>query len=280
MYGFSGFIQNLAYLAIIVFIGYFFIQMYLAKRAENAPRVEHEERKRRFNHFSPVSPEEGTADYVEPSEAIRQNFSFAKVPSITAGQTLMNLPTVNPIDPKALTNDRTVLAVARAVAYPKQGRQVYDLIFTDANQLTGLVGGKPCVFNRLDLTNREITKVEWERQEAVDSGELQMKNLLGDGRDWEIKWAMGANNNIEPDEHSCSYIQVLSLHKALGEKDGFDSPLADALMDGAEHDYYDVMATNDKDDQILYAFYSGMNGWHVFIGRRLDQTEVDQIQVI
>jgi hypothetical protein len=283
MFNFLGFMQLLAYAAIVAFALYFFGQKYIAWLNENAPKLEHERRKRRLGRLESIAPEKDDKDYVEPSEAVRQNISFGGVPSIRAGNVIMALPLVDPNDPKASKNDRTVLAVARAVAYPAQGKQTYDLVFTDGGQMTGIVGGKPCVFSQLDLTKSEVGKieerVEKERQEAVDRGDLEMKDLLGDKRNWTIKWAMGANPDIDPGEHECSYIQVLSLHKDLGGKDGFHLKIADALLDGEEHDYYDVLATNYVDDQIFYAFYAGMNGWHLFLGRRLTDDEANQISV-
>jgi hypothetical protein len=277
MYVFLTILQILAYTAVIVFVAAVLIERYRA----NAPKRVHQERKALLSH-STVDPTEDDGSPVEPDKANQMNLAFGGVRSIQAGQTVMGLPMVDPIKENKLADDRTVLAVGRVVAYPKQGAIVSDLIWVNGNYLTGVINNRPCVFRKLSLTDSELRRVEKERQEAVDSGDQLMKNLLKDGRDWTIRFAMGSNPNYFPGcgERENSYIQLTSISNLVGRADGHPSPVTPTLLDQQEHNYFDILAVNDDDDEIFFAFYAGMDGWNAYIGRKLTSEEVNSLKVV
>lgn len=275
-----GIIGNLANLAIIAVVAYFFIKMYLKQREEARPREEHERYKSRLMNVAVVHQETGDPDHVSTETANRTNLEFGKTPGFKAGQTIMNLPVVNPIKEGKSTTDPTIVAVLRMVVYRRgdesgSKEESSDLAVTNTGGLTGVVGGKRYVFNPLNLTSSQKQDVEDEREEVVKRGDTQMPNILGDGRDWTIKRAMGKNNHPKPRQHACSYLQVMS---ALDERDGFGFPFTPRILDQDEHTMFDVLAVNNKDDEVFYAFWT-CDEWHCFLGREVSETENAAISV-
>ncbi|GEM_PF-3295727 len=276
MFQAAGIIGSLANLAIIAVVAYFFITKYQAWRAENAPREEHERKKTQLRGVAVIHPEENDSGYVDPDKANARNLKFGRASGFKAGQVIMGLPTVDPIRSGKSSNDPTVLAAIRMVVYRKNGREESsDIALTNTGGITGLIGGKQYVFDALPLTDRQKQDVEDERQEVVEKQDKVMPNLLGDGRDWIISRAMGENKYQMPGQHTCSYLQVTS---ALEKQEGFGFPLTARMLDMAEHDMFDVLATNEQDDQIFYAFWVG-DVWHCFLGRELTEAEASGITV-
>jgi hypothetical protein len=276
MFQIWGIIGTLANLAIIAVVGYFFITKYRAWQEENAPRWEHEQKKVRLRGVAVIHPKDGNSGHVDVHTANKRNLEFGKTPGFRAGQTIMELPTVDPLKEKGSTTDRTIVGVLRMVVYRRSGEESSDIAVTDKGGMAGLFGGKQYVFNPLTLTSRQSQRVEDERQEVIERGDKIMPNLLGDGRDWTISRAMGKNKNPKTGQHDCSYLQVTS---ALGEKEGFGFPLTPRILDLEEHDMFDVLATNDQDDEVFFAFWAA-DTWHCFLGRELTESEVSSVTIV
>jgi hypothetical protein len=134
------------------------------------------------------------------------------------------------------------------------------------------------------LTAPEEQMIQHERQHVVgEEGPARagdQKTLIDNfqGLAWQIKSAAGRNTHRKPGERECSYIQVLSFHRDLGQP-GKESSLPASLLDRRVYDYYDIKATSTADDRVLYAFYAG-GRWACFIGRALSETEGAQLQGI
>jgi len=277
MFQAAGIIGSLANLAIIAVVAYFFITKYLERQAENAPREAHERKKTQLRGVAVIHPEERDSGYVDPDKANARNLQFGRTSGFKAGQVIMGLPTVDPIRSGKSSNDPTVLASIRMVVYRRGSREESsDIALTNTGGITGLIGGKQYVFDALPLTDRQKAHVEKERQEVIERGDKMMPNLLGDGRNWTISRAMGENKNPLPGQHRCSYLQVTS---ALDKQEGFGFPLTARMLDMAEHDMFDVLATNDQDDQVFYAVWTG-DVWHCFLGRELTEAEAAGITVV
>jgi hypothetical protein len=222
------------------------------------------------------APEVGHEEHVPAQEANAKNLAFGGVANISVGHVLLNLPQVDPTKPAR--NDATILAIARVIAYLRKEEVHVDLVFCDKGILTGVIGGKPRIFGELSsLTDPQKDSLQKERQQAVDSGDMLIPNLLGDGKDFAVVWAAGSQDGTKPGDPECSYIQLTGLYQNIGG--GFDCPVAPALLDRKPHHYYDVIAKDDT-GRLLYAFYAGEDGWRVYLGRTLDEVEAKAVNAL
>jgi hypothetical protein len=224
------------------------------------------------------------SEAVDARDAQRQNLSFMGVPSVDAGNILLNVPALRPEQEGAWKHEQEVLVTARAVAYMAQGQVPTDLVELANGYLLIAVAGKAFLMKHYPLTAPEEQLIQHERQHVVGeegpAGPRDQRTLIDNfqGLAWQIKSAAGRNTHRKPGERDCSYLQVLSFHRRLGEP-GIESVLPTGLFDGRPHDYYDVKATSTRDDRVLYAFFAA-GRWSCFIGRALTETEAAQLQGI
>jgi hypothetical protein len=217
-------------------------------------------------------------------EAQRANLSFMGVPSVDAGNVLLNVPALRPEQEGAWKREQEVLVTARAIAYMAQGQVPTDLIELANGYLLVAVAGNAFLMKHYPLTAPEEQMIQHERQYLVGeegparAGDQKtlIDNSLGLAR--QIKSAAGRNTRPKPGERDCSFIQVLSFHQRLGQP-GMASVLPTGLFGGQVHDYYDIKAASTTDDRVLYAFYAA-GRWTCFIGRALTETEAAQLQGI
>jgi hypothetical protein len=217
-------------------------------------------------------------------DAQRRNLSFMGVPSVDAGNILLNVPALRPEQEGAWKKEQEVLVTARAVAYMAQGQVPTDLVELANGYLLIAVAGKAFLLKHYPLTAPEEQMIQHERQHVVGeegpSGKGDQQMLIDNflGLAWQIKSACGRNTHRKPGERACSYIQVLSYHRQLGRPEK-GSVLPTGLLDHQVHDYYDMKATSMTDDRVLYAFFAA-GRWSCFIGRALTETESAQLQGI
>lgn len=217
-------------------------------------------------------------------EAQRRNLSFMGVPSVDAGNVLLNVPALRPEQEGAWQREQEVLVTARAVAYMAQGQMPTDLVELANGYLLIAVAGKAFLLKHYPLTAPEEQMIQHERQHVVGeegpSGKGDQQALIDNflGLAWQIKSAAGQNTHRKAGERACSYIQVLSIHRQLGQP-GKESVLPTGLFDSQVDDYYDMKATSTADDRILYTFFAA-GRWSCFIGRALTETEAAQLQGI
>lgn len=268
-FSFWGVIRDLAYLCVITTTGYLVVYSY----RKGQPQREHKARKQELAKVPAYQSDEDGS--VTPAVAAKQRLKFMGVPSVDAGQHLMNVPAFNPEKAQRWDNDLEVLTTMKVMAYTKQGADPLDFIELSGGYVLVACAGKELIFTRHNLTGAEADDLQDERQAAVDRGDGMM---TFEGHEWRITGAYGSHANPKPGERSQSYLQVLTVHSRLGEP-GFTSILPPALLDLQEHDYFDLRARQVDGDQILFAFYAG-GAWACFIGRVLEETEADQIQAI
>jgi hypothetical protein len=217
-------------------------------------------------------------------DAQRQNLSFMGVPSVDAGNLLLNVPALRPEQEGAWKREQEELVTARAIAYMAQGQVPTDLVELANGYLLIAVAGKAYLLKHYPLTAPEEQMIQHERQYVVGeegpAGPGDQRALIDNfqGLSWQIKSAAGRNVHRKPGERECSYLQVLSFHRRLGQP-GIESTLPTGLFDGLPYDYYDIKETSSKDDRVLYAFFAA-GRWSCFIGRALTEAEAAQLQGI
>jgi hypothetical protein len=217
-------------------------------------------------------------------DAQRRNLAFTGVPGLDAGNILLNVPALRPEQEGAWNREQEVLVTARAVAYMAQGQVPTDLIELANGYLLVAVAGRSFLMKHYPLTAPEEQMIQHERQHVVGeegpAGKADQKALIDNflGLAWQIKSAAGRNTHRKPGERDCSYLQVLSFHRDLGQP-GRESVLPSGLFDRQVQDYYDIKATSTTDDRVLYAFFAA-GRWSCFIGRALTETEGAQLQGI
>jgi hypothetical protein len=242
------------------------------------------ERRRRAASQGALDKAQIISEASDARHAQRANLAFMGVPSVDAGNVLLNVPALRPEQEGAWKREQEVLVTARAIAYMAQGQVPTDLVELANGYLLVAVAGKAFLMKHYPLTAPEEQMIQHERQYLVGEegparpGDQQtlIDNFLGLA--WQIKSAAGRNTRPKPGERDCSYIQVLSFHRRLGEP-GMQSVLPTGLFDGQPHDYYDIKAASITDDRVLYAFFA-TGRWTCFIGRALTETEAAQLQGI
>jgi len=224
------------------------------------------------------------SEAVDARSAQRQNLSFMGVPGVDAGNILLNVPALRPEQEGAWKREQEVLVTARAVAYMAQGQVPHDMVELANGYLLLAVAGQAFLLKHYPLTAPEEQMIQRERQYVVgEEGPAHagdQKTLIDNflGHAWQIKSAAGRNVRPRPGERGCSYLQVLSFHRQLGEP-GRESYLPPDLFDGRVHDYFDIKATSTEDDRVLYAFFAA-GRWSCYIGRALTDAEAAQLQGI
>jgi hypothetical protein len=224
------------------------------------------------------------SEATDAREAQRRNLQFMGVPGVDAGNVLLNVPALRPEQEGAWKREQEVLVTARAIAYMAQGQVPTDIIELANGYLLAAVAGHGFILKHYPLTDQEALMIQHERQHVVGeegpSGAGDQRALIDNflGVSWQIKSAAGRNTRPRPRERSCSFIQVLSFHRRLGEP-GMESVLPTGLFNGQVHDYYDIKAASAVDNQVLYAFYAA-GRWTCWIGRALTETESAQLQGI
>lgn len=268
MYNLLGVLQTITYLAIIVIA----LVMVKGWYARGAPRREHLATKARLNQAGVLEPD----DAVSPKEAAQRNLRLLGLPSVDAGGHVINVPCFNPDQEGQWETNREVVATARVKAFTRQGADPLDMIELTGGYIIVGCGGKTLLLKSHNLTSRGERELEEQRQAAVDRDDGVIEDF--EGHVWRISGAYGSNVTRQPGERACSYIQALSVHPRLGEP-GLKSTLPPNLLDGEEHDYYDLRARNEDTGEILYFFYAG-GKWNCYIGRLLTGVESNQMQGI
>ena len=246
-----------------------------AEWQQDAPRRAHLATKADLNRVRPYD-RDTTHD---PQAAESANLKFLGVAAVHAGNILSHVPSLEP--KKAIWDDnQVVLSTARLTAYSPYGRDVADLIELGHGYLVMSRRKKVLVLKEYPLTTTEAAHIQREFQEAVDkSGPTPGYIESFAGNRWEIGSALGKNISPKSGERACGSIQVLSIHPDLGQADKISMFPPTLLEDKQEHDCYDLRAHCEATGQVLLAFYTA-GSWACYIGRELEQTEVDEMQGI
>lgn len=265
MYGLLGFVQFVAYVAIIV-IAAVYVRNYWQV---SAPRREHLARKAELGRAPALYDD---ADYVLPETARAKAFQFLGLPTVHPGGQVLKVPEFTPGQGGRWQADREVITIAKIKGFTRRGLDYTDMIELDGGYTLAVAGGKSYIFVKHALTGDDEDLLKEKRQDACDRGTAS--TFIFEGQAWTIRFAMGKNPTSSG--RPCSSIQVLGIHPDLGNR-GRVSMLPPALMDGKEHDYFDLRARSGE--QVMFAFYAGEK-WTCFIGRQLTDEEVAQMQGI
>ena len=169
---------------------------------------------------------------------------------------------------------RVITGVLRVVLWTRQGMVPMDLLTLDAQWCYLGASGKYYLLHERQLSQPEAEAIQRERQEAVECNDATIPCLFGCS--WTITGAFG-ESNYGGVKHR-SQIQMLSWDKEMSG-DNLDLLVPQALLDGQPHDYFDMMANDSENNQVLFAFYSG-GRWCCFIGRELTRNETYSVKVV
>jgi hypothetical protein len=277
LYTLLGVLEVLAILAILAVVAYVFAPVLRERLAEQQRLSTHRSKKAVLDEI-PVFGEGSltleSEDEITPREAAKRNFKLLGLPSVNAGGMILNVPMFNPEMTGKWDDNREIITVARAIAYTAQGKDPVEFVELTGGYLLVSAGGKSLIMTNYQLTTQETTELEKQRQDAVDRGDGLIEEFAGS--QWTVSGAFGTNINPRPGERSCSYIQALDVNPNLGEN-GLRSVLPPLILDGNEHDYYDMRARNKDTQEVMFYFYTG-GRWNLFIGRFLEDTEARRMQ--
>lgn len=242
-----------------------------AEWANGAPRRKHLATKQALNR----RPYDSDSAH-DARKAEQANLALMGVPAVHAGNFLDNLPPLN--EDKSWEARQQVLTTARLVAYSPYGVDTADLVELGHGYLllarrkgVLLLKQYPLTATEGDLLTREFKEATGGTGDSV----RYIKSFCG--QRWEIGSALGQNMTPKAGEKSCGYIQLLTVHPELGQV-GKISTYPANLMDGAEHDVYDLRA-HDSSGQVLFAFYTA-GDWSCYIGRQLPPYEAQGLKAI
>ena len=234
----------------------------------------HKANKRRLSGSQPLDRMGVNGD-----EARQASLSFTGAPDIEADTILEQIPIFG--DP--VKRQAVVIGNYRIFIYTAQDTSGRPMDFLELDQGYALLmtGKNVMLLKQRLLTTKEEKELELERQEAVEKNDGSINSLFGTS--WFIKGAFGTNMDWQEGERKCSFMQALSASSQ------FPTVLPEDLCDGEEHDYFDIIATNDQvgteagkemnPSQALYGFYV-RGSWLCFLGCILDQADVASIKVM
>src|SRR5262245_14337015 len=96
--------------------------------------------------------------------AQRSNLAFMGVPSVDAGNVLLNVPALQPEQEGVWKREQEVLVTARAVAYMAQGQVPTDLVELANGYVLVAVAGRALIMKHYPLTQPEEQMIQHERQ--------------------------------------------------------------------------------------------------------------------
>jgi len=270
MYILATIVQYAAYVAVLIIAFVFAKSWWTRQRAE----LQYTASKRRVGSTRTWQDPDAPPDNVV--EAVRASLKFLGLPSIHGSGTILNVPTFLP-NQEGWDSRRTVITASRVTAQMKQGPVPGDFVELDGNYALFGVNGKHFLLQAHNLTTAEESYLEGQRRDAVEKGDGIIEDFQG--AKWRIGTACGSHANPRRGEKSTSTIQVLSTHPGLNTGE-VNSCLPPNLLDGAEHDYFDMRAKSlDGEERVLFFFYAG-GTWSCFMGRELTGTERDRLQAL
>lgn len=271
MYTVALVVQTISGLALFGLVAIVLVPAFRRRREDSA----RDDRKR--NIASVASFVHSEEEALEPRAAAEANLRFLGLPRVRAGTVILNVPTFNPGQEDGWDKRRTVLTFARIVAQLRQGSVPTDLVELGGGYSFAAANGKAYLLHAHDLTIREETYLEGQRQDAVGRGDGMIEDF--EGVQWKIGTACGEHQvSGRRGEKSQSTIQVLSAHPDLG-KSGMISCLPPDLLDNQEHSYYDMRARSMDGGRVLFFFYAG-GKWSCFMGRELSSLERDGLTAV
>lgn len=271
MYATLQFLEIIAIIGFLTFLAIFFRPIVMNWLAERGG-------KKRDQRISSVPTYEHDDEALQSVTQVRQaqkaSLQFLGLPSVHAGQTIMNVPTMNPDQAGEWAKNRQVLTATRILALLKQGQVPGDLIELFGGYALFASNGKSFLLTKHLLTTSEEMLLEKERKEAVEKGDPLIPNFQG--VQWRIGTACGEHKARHAGEKTQSTIQVLSIHPELG-KNGQVSFLPSDLLNGKEHDYYDMRAREIDGSRVMLFMYVG-GVWLCLMGRELTDSEARQLR--
>lgn len=270
MFTFLMFVQTVAVLAALVLFAAL-LRPTLAARAVERVGVE---RKRRIAGLrTHEAPDEEVRDVRAAAEA---SLRFLGLPSVRAGRQLLNVPTLNP-GAEGWDSRRMVITASRILARLKQGTVPGDLVEFDGGYALFATNGRTFLLQSHLLGTSGEDYLERQRQDAVEKGDGVIEDFQG--VQWKIGTACGTHKARGAGDKDRSTIQVLTKHPALGSV-GVVSCLPPNLLDGGEHDYFDMRARTLSGEPRAMIFFFAGGKWSCFMGRELTAEEAGRLQAL
>lgn len=208
------------------------------------------------------------------AQATRRHLTAIGLPAVKGGQTLGNVPILDPSNSQVWDDMRPVLTVAHIVAHTPDGNEEVEMLEMNDGYVIAAFGKRLLIAERLDLSDDEADELQKQRATWMTSEDNIIEALRG--ARWEMTGAAGDNSNeANAADHIISYVQVISTAPTLNKPDGYRSVFPLQLLSGERYPYYDIRARNG--DKRLFAFYAG-GEWNAYVGRILSETESAQIE--
>lgn len=185
------------------------------------------------------------------------------IAGFAAGKTLANLPTLDP-EKEGWEQRREVVTTCVIEA---EGEPV-EFIELDADYALLAARGRVYLLRVHRLDGAEEKEIENQRKDACTRGDGVIESYLGTS--WSIKAAYGEVQGRP------STIRVTGVDPRI-RGGGIRSALSSELLRTDTSKYFDLRAVANNDGRYLYAFWAD-GRWHCWIGRELEQAEIDRIE--
>lgn len=182
---------------------------------------------------------------------------------LAVGKALVNLPTLDP--EKEGWEQRREVVTTCAIEAEGEPVSFFEL---DADYALLAARGRVYLLRLRRLDGAEEREIENQRKDACTRGDGVIESYLGTS--WAIKAAYGEVRGRP------STIRVTGVDPSVREG-GLRSALSSELVRTGTSKYFDLRAVANNDGRYLYAFWAG-GRWHCWIGRELEQAEIDRIE--
>jgi len=213
-----------------------------------------------------------------PQMAKREILNFLGEPTVQAGDTIHNIPRLNPMGDDWIGDD-VIVSANYILTYRPQGAIPMEFYELWKKRAILVSGEKKILFRQVDLKPQDAIELEDERKNAIEKADGKIEDFKG--YEWRIIGAFGTNMNPLPNEKKCSYFQNVSVTDNRRDETGLNSVLPKNVLNGSQYDYFDLQAINTdnsalENQQILYAFYIG-GTWYCYMGRILNDIELSNM---
>jgi len=265
-------IQIILTVALLISLGYWYYKTNMTSK-----QVKHIQTKKRLAKtpvYVAADESEKLPVKTQPKEVARQILSFLDKPDVEAGDMITNVPCLEP-SVEGWDAPRQVISVSDIMTYRPQGAVAMKLYELTGQYALWDTGQSKFLMRPTTLSPRDATDLEKQRQAAIDKDDGIVEEYKGYA--WDIVGAFGTNTTHKSGEKKCSYLRASSVSGNI------KSSLDPALLDGEEHDYYDMQAVNQTEKtptntQIMLAFYCH-GDWYCYLGRKLEQAELSAMKL-
>lgn len=255
------------FMIILALAGVVCVTIHYTRRYYNLAPVRE---KQKLNQRLFAAPTIHDPDEMDAKESNKATLDALGMPTVNAGRIIRNIPSINPDEEGALTQDLEVLTSSRIHALSPTGPKNIDFFELAKDYALFIKGAKVFVLQEDRLTEREEKYLSDQRISLIKTKDNVIEDF--EGHAWNIKGAMGDFNGED------STIQLLTVNPRAGEA-GMVSVFPPELFDCRPHKYLDLEAINVDTNQVMVAIYTA-DSWCCFIGRQLSPTEIATLKGI